>query len=104
MARAIWTGSIGFVRNAWMLILVPLPQMSGHSMSDIVTTNPFPDLSVWMAGTGVKPMVPSPFFRFLKMPLLKLPEAGHVVTGFGSLYLPIHRRSVRSACMLEKLG
>ena len=95
---------VGFVRNAWMLILVPLPQMSGHSMSDIVTTHPIPEVSVWMAGTGVKPMVPSPFLRFLKIPLVKVLEAGHVVTGFEFLYFLIHRRSVRSACMLLKLG
>src|SRR5437867_7865518 len=39
-------GLVGLVRKAWTLTFVPVPQMSGHSMSDSVMTQPVPEESV----------------------------------------------------------
>ena len=89
-------GLVGLGRRAWTLTFVPVPQMSGHSMSDSVMTHPIASVSVWMAGTGVNPMVLSPLRRSLKMPAPNVLDAGQVVTGAGSSYLLIHSRSVRS--------
>src|SRR5262245_41811737 len=97
-------GLLGLGRNACTLIFMPVPQMSGHSMSDSVMTNPTELVSVWMAGTGVKPMVPSPLRRSVNLPVVKVLCEGHVVTGFGSVYFLIHSRSVRSACKTWRFG
>ncbi len=82
----------------------PLPQMSGHSMSVIVITNPLFEGSVWMAGTGVKACEPSSSLRFLKMPLPNDPAAGQVVIGPLPCGLLIHSRSDRVACMSLNVG
>ena len=97
-------GLFGLGRRAWTVMLAPFPQMSGHSMSVIVITNPLFDGSVWMAGTGVKACDPFSSLRFLKMPLPNDPAAGHVVIGSLPWGLLIQSRSDRVACGSLNVG
>src|SRR6266542_2147127 len=100
-------GTVGFPgvgRTGWTVITLPVPQMSGHSMSEEVITKPTLEGSSWMAGTGVKAWLPSWFRRLVNLPVLKLLDGGQVVMGPLPCGLSIHRRSDRSACRLDPLG
>ena len=99
-----FVGSVGFGRTACTVIRLPVPQRSGHSTSDEVTTNPFLDGSIWMAGTGVQACVPSSFRTLVNFPDLNVVVDGHVVIGSLPCGFVIHRTSDRSACRDVKLG
>src|SRR5436190_15100832 len=102
----IWAmdGSLVEGRSMCTVISVPVPQRSGHSMSEDETMNPLADGSTWMAGTGVKAWVPFWLRRFVNLPALNELAGGQVVMGALPCGLSIHSRSDRSACCDERLG
>ena len=97
-------GSAVLGLKAYSVSWLPLPQMSGHSMSDMVVTKPNLLVSVWMAGTGVKACEPSCIRRSANLPDLKEVLDGQVVMGLWPAGLLIHSRSDWVACCEVKLG
>src|SRR5439155_1945271 len=97
-------GSVGFGFTVNTVICVPVPQMSGHSMSEEATTKPVDDGSVWIAGTGVNVWVPSPFFRPTNLPDFSVLCAGHVVMVPLPCGFDVHRTSWEVACRLDSDG
>ena len=97
-------GSLLLGFSAYTVSWSPLPQMSGHSMSDMVVIHPILLGSVWMAGTGVKACDPSCIRRSANLPDLKVEDAGQVVMGLWPWGLLIHSRSDWVACWLLKVG
>src|SRR5207237_8014238 len=97
-------GAVGFGFSVNPVSSVPVPQMSGHSMSEEATTKPVDDGSVWIAGTGVNAWVPSAFFRPANLPDLRVLWAGHVVMGPLPCGFDVHRTSWEVACRFDNDG
>src|SRR5438128_8965668 len=84
--------------------LVPVPQVGGHSMSDIPSTYPVELGSVWMAGVGVKAWLPSSLVRPTMLPEGNELAAGQLVMGTWPCGLGIHNTSEEVDSWLLEVG